>query len=297
MKRLSGSFVEALDLFGANIHIKYNNKNAFNTNFGGIITCSLGGILIMYAVNIINIYFSHSQVQVIQEIKNLPNFNQFNLAANNFSFMVGITDVNYTQFKDESVYTLTIKQFTQKNVLNQNTGTYHKAQEYRSLKLQRCTKENFKIQQTNDLFLQQDYTNFYCLSLDEQLQLQGIFNSQIFQQIEIEVSSCQGNSCAYPSYISNKLNNCYFSVYFIDKNVVTTDLNNPFHPIGRSVFYIAGEDFSKTINFFFAQNQISSDHGIIFEDIQTNVELNIQYQQKISSLKKWKQIIFTSNFT
>ncbi|EWS76751.1 transmembrane protein, putative (macronuclear) [Tetrahymena thermophila SB210] len=273
MNQKSNSLFEAFDIFGAHIHIKYNKKTAFNTRFGGIITFCLSGILIMYIVNIINVYISHSQVQVIQEIQNLPNSNQFNLTVNNFSFMVGITDVNFTQFIDESVYTLTIKQFTQQRILNQNTGTYDKTQEYRLIKLQRCTTEHFKIQQTNDFFLQQDYNNFYCLSLDEQLQLQGIFNSQIFQQIEIEVSSCQGNNCADPQYISSKLNNCYLQIYFVDKNVVTTDLKNPFHPIGRSVFYIAGKDFSKTINLYFAQNQMSSDKGIVFEDIKTKVEL------------------------
>ncbi|KAL4472594.1 hypothetical protein ABPG74_018543 [Tetrahymena malaccensis] len=273
MIKLSRSFLEVFDLFGANIHIKYNKKNAFNTGFGGIVTCFLSGILIMYIVNIISVYVSHSQVQVIQEIQNLPNSNQFNLTNNNFSFMVGITDVNFTQFIDESVYTLTIKQFTQQKVLNQNTGTFERVQEYRLIKLQRCTAEHFKIQETNDFFLQQDYTNFYCLSQDEKLELQGIYNSQVFQQIEIEVSSCYGNNCADTSYISNKLNNCYFQIYFIDNNVVTTDLKNPFHPIGRSVFYIAGKDFSKTINLYFAQNQIFSDNGIVFEDIKTKVEL------------------------
>ncbi|EWS76752.1 transmembrane protein, putative (macronuclear) [Tetrahymena thermophila SB210] len=262
-----------IDLFGTQIGIQYNKKHSFNTKLGGFITFGLSAILILYIMNIVQVYFSHSQVSVIQEIQNMPNSKQFNLSANNFSFMVGITDVYYNQFIDDSVYTLTVKQNIQQKLLNQTTGKYQTKQTTNNLKLQRCTENHFQIQKTQDYFLQQDYKNFYCLSLDEQLQLQGIYNSEIFQQIEIEVSSCSGNSCADPAYINKKLNNCYFQVYFIDKNVKTTDLNNPFDPIGRSVFYIAGTGFSKTINLYFAQNSISTDTGIVMEDTQEETDL------------------------
>ncbi|EAR85992.2 transmembrane protein, putative (macronuclear) [Tetrahymena thermophila SB210] len=262
-----------IDLFGTQIGIQYNKRHSFNTKLGGFITFGLSAILILYIANIVQVYFSHSQVSVIQEIQNIPNSKQFNLSANNFSFMVGVTDVYYNQFIDDSVYTLTVKQNIQQKLLNQTTGKYYTQQKTNNLKLQRCTENHFQIQSTQDFFLQQDYTNFFCLSLDEQLQLQGIYNSEIFKQIEIEVRSCSGNNCADPTYISKKLNNCYFQVYFINKNVKTTDLNNPFDPIGRSVFYIAGTGFSKTINLYFAQNIISTDTGIVMEDTQEQTDL------------------------
>ncbi|KAL4472595.1 hypothetical protein ABPG74_018544 [Tetrahymena malaccensis] len=271
MKVLSN--FQNIDLFGTQIGIQYNKKPSFNTKLGGFITFSLSTILILYIANIIQIYFSHSQVSVIQEIQNMPNSKQFNLSANNFSFMVGITDVYYNQFIDDSVYKLTVKQNIQEKLLNQTTGNYYTKQTTINLQLQRCTEQHFQIQQTQQFFLQQDFKNFYCLSLDEQLQLQGIYNSEVFQQIEIEVTSCYGSNCADSAYITNKLNNCYFQVYFIDKNVKTTDLYNPFNPIGRSVFYIAGTDFSKTINLYFAQNSISTDTGIVMEDIHEITDL------------------------
>ncbi|KAL4499958.1 hypothetical protein ABPG72_015307 [Tetrahymena utriculariae] len=221
-----------IDIFGTNICIAYNKRENFNTRQGGFITLALIVILVMQIVNLISIQITHSQVQVIQEIRNKPNQNQFNLTAGNISFMVGITSIYYNQFIDPTVFNLTVKQITQQKLQNQTTGKYYTKQTVNNLRLERCTDDHFKIQQTKQLYLQQDLKNFLCISQDEQLQLQGINNSEVFQQIEIEVSSCTGNSCADPAYIAKKLNSCYFQVYFTDKNVKTADLENPFIPIG-----------------------------------------------------------------
>ncbi|KAL4472593.1 hypothetical protein ABPG74_018542 [Tetrahymena malaccensis] len=301
--------LQNIDLFGTNICIAYNKRENFNTRLGGFITLSLSVILVMYIINLINVYITHSQVQVIQEIRNQPNQNQFNLTADNFSFMVGITDLYYNQFIDPTVYNLTVKQITQQKLLNQTTGKYYTKQTINNLRLERCTENHFKIQQTQQFYLQQDYKNFLCISQDEQLQLQGVYNSEVFQQIEIEVSSCSGNNCADPAYITKKLNNCYFQVYFTDKNVKTTDLENPFKPIGRSVFYIAGTGFSKTINLYFTQNHISSDTGMIKESIQEQLDITFSSdrEQVVSkngnrlfllqmSLDPNKEIVYTRKY-
>ncbi|KAL4432508.1 hypothetical protein ABPG74_013362 [Tetrahymena malaccensis] len=265
----SRNFFELSDLFGSAVNIRYNKKQNFSTSFGGFVSCSLAVVLILYISNILKIYLSHQQVQVIQELQNVQKLEQFNLTINTFSFMIALTDINYTSFIDDSIYTLKVTQISQKRTLNLTSGEYDLKISRTPIYMERCTKDHFLIDGTQDYFLQQNYGEMYCFNRDQILQLEGDYNQLQYKQLQFEILQCQGINCKDQQTIKNKLNNCYLQVFFTDKNIISTDIKNPFQNYARSNFYIAGTDFSKTINLYMLQTQILTDQGIVYEDYQS----------------------------
>ncbi|EAS03361.2 transmembrane protein, putative (macronuclear) [Tetrahymena thermophila SB210] len=263
------NFFELSDLFGSAVNIRYNKKQNYNTSFGGFVSCSLSVVLILYISNILKIYLSHQQVQVIQELQNVQKLEQFNLTVNTFSFMIAITDINYTSFIDNSIYTLKVTQITQKRILNQTSGQYDLKITHTPINMERCTKEHFLIDGTQSYFLQQDYDHMYCFNKDSVLYLEGDYNQLDYKQLQFEVLECQGTNCKDQQSINHKLNNCYMQVFFTDKNIISTDVKNPLQSYARSNFYIAGTTFTKAINMYMIQTQIQTDEGIIYDDYQS----------------------------
>ncbi|EAS03362.1 transmembrane protein, putative (macronuclear) [Tetrahymena thermophila SB210] len=267
------SFFMLTDLFGTAVSIRYNKKESFNTRLGGIVSLCLGIILLLYVANILQIYISHSQVQVIQELKNIQNLSSFNLTVDNFSFMVGVTDIYYNTFIDNSIYTLQATQIIQIRELNQTTGLYQQSIKMIPIELEQCTKDHFRIDGTQDYFTKQIYNNMFCFKMDQVIQLEGDYNSLSFKELQIEMFECQGSTCKSPDQVKRRLNNCYLQVYFTDKNIISTNLQNPIQNFAKSNFYIAGNDFSKTINLYMLQNLISSEVGVLFDDIKNRLEI------------------------
>ncbi|KAL4432509.1 hypothetical protein ABPG74_013363 [Tetrahymena malaccensis] len=140
--------------------------------------------------------------------------------------------------------------------------------------MEQCTQDHFRINGTESYFLQQIYRNMFCFKKDQVIQIEGDYNSLSFKQLQIEMFECQGKSCKSTDEIKRRLNNCYLQIYFTDKNIISTNLENPIQNFARSNFYIAGNDFSKTINMYMLQNLISTDVGVIVDDVKNRLEIS-----------------------
>ncbi len=110
-----------------------------------------------------------------------------------------------------------------------------------------------------------------CLDMDKYFYIEGDFMADKFATLEFYFNVCNvtdvNAKCKKQSEIDKILEYSIFAIYFTDKIIDPTNLNNPFTNVGRDMFWPVTNKFAKELTLYMRNYYIDSDIGLVNEQI------------------------------
>ncbi|KAL4432715.1 hypothetical protein ABPG74_011536 [Tetrahymena malaccensis] len=254
------TFLEQIDIFGIAIAIRFNTSPSHNTRFGGFITLGILGILFFQLITVLEVLFKQENPQVIQSNDYIYQPEPFKITPKTFNFAIGLQDINFNQFMDETIY---VVKGTQQNLVktyNQTTGEYDQQWIYNDIQLVQCTEENFQIDETAKYFLQQLYQKMYCFNINEDnAVVEGEFSALVYRSIVLSFDECIGDGCATQEKKMNYINQPTLALFMSNNIIQIKDKYKPYQTIGKNLYWVSGPQFNKYITLNLVNNYINSD--------------------------------------
>ncbi|KAL4465887.1 hypothetical protein ABPG74_004124 [Tetrahymena malaccensis] len=260
--------MKQLDLFGSEILFRFNRESTHNTRFGSIFTLAIVSIIALRLILIISSVFQRTNPVVIYQERQVDSPKLFTINQNTFQMAFGMQDSNFNQFIDEQVYNITVQNVHKTTYVDPNTGKATENYVYTNVPITRCTLANFPDQNNLHYYQQLDYNNMYCFPLNMDLQIEGDFNADTFQFININIQKCSQN-CKSDDIIQQMLGYSFFSMQFSDVIIDPTQKTNPFKSYSRDAFFSTSLQMPKEVDFYMRNNYVQSDYGWVTSDIET----------------------------
>ncbi|EAR83267.2 ABC transporter family protein (macronuclear) [Tetrahymena thermophila SB210] len=276
--------MQNLDIFGSQILFCFQNSKKYQTRIGGFITLGIIAIIIIRLFIIWLEVYNRANPNVIQKERQVYSPEKFVFDKTNTQFAFGMQDpVQYNQFIDPQIYTVSVTQYTQTTVNDPKTGLPTSNYTQRQLKVGICNQKNFQNPSTQKKFQSIDYQNLYCIDPDEQIVLEGDYGQQSFNYAVITVSQCV-SGCKSNDILDQYLKSGFFSLYYTDITVDPVIKDNPFVFFNRDLYWTTSNKSPQVLNMYFRNDYVESDFGWITSDIQT-VRYPQYSTQDISSIQ------------
>ncbi|KAL4502399.1 hypothetical protein ABPG72_011986 [Tetrahymena utriculariae] len=181
------AFVKDYDLFSRQIGLHMNKNNFYKTSLGGF--CSWLVILFIFAFfwSRIASFLNKEEVKVINNRTFNPDPPYSSLNTERFMFAVNIDQPNQ-DFLTHPYFNITVKQIIKQKVGNTQAFTIT------DIQLEPCTPDHWESMTealANFTTLFKSFgTDFLCPVLGQKMQLQGMWGSDTFQYIEVQVEPC-----------------------------------------------------------------------------------------------------------
>ncbi|EAR95582.2 transmembrane protein, putative (macronuclear) [Tetrahymena thermophila SB210] len=260
--------MKQLDLFGSQILFRFNKQPTHNTRFGSIFTIAIVTVIILRLIIIISSVVQRTNPVVIYQERQVDSPQIFTINENTFQIAFGMQDANFNQFIDEQIYKITVQNVHKTTTVDDSTGKVNDQYVTTNVPITRCSLANFPDLNTRQYYEKLDYTNMYCFPLNMDLFIEGDFNAESFQYINIKLQKCQTN-CKPDSVIQQTLGYSFFSMQFSDVIIDPTQKTNPFKHYSRDTYFTTSLQMPKSVGFLMRNNYVQSDYGWINSDIQT----------------------------
>lgn len=274
LKKTIKRLLRSADIFGVPIQFTLNRKYLQQSIFGGILSLVLFLIFFLLALQYFYDFIYNTDFFVNtqeQYSKNPPNIN---LASKKFNLALTFNDVRLNNF---TFFQIDVIQATTE--YNETKQTYQRKKKY--LKTEKCTIDHFRDDLKADFLSLDSKTNFdtyFCISPDENLMFKGSFKSPDFSFFNIKISSCiQNESCASLEEIQKifkeNQNKVYFNIYLSNNIINTGDFNEPVSSfVEDKIYVLLDRQYYKEKNFYFTKNQLFTDKGLLFSDINEDID-------------------------
>ncbi|KAL4427195.1 hypothetical protein ABPG74_013399 [Tetrahymena malaccensis] len=276
-----------LDMFGIGFNLNYMNKSQYQTNFGVAISLIIGFLIgvQIFLVGKEVVYKTNPEVIFAEQFVASPA--RFNITRNTFNFAFGVQfPGNFSQFIDESIYTVSAVQVTMQRKLNQTSGELYQDWNNLPIDIHPCSSKDFEVKESINYFnTLVGLENMYCLDYDSQnLYMEGSFDQDQYGLIQIQFKRCTGKqNCRDPEEINKILTNSFVSHYTNDI-IVNPKYVNPYSIISRDMYWSTNPVYPKDAYLYYRNIYVETDNGIVFEDISS------QRRPSLSSTEE--QIIF-----
>ncbi|KAL4463998.1 hypothetical protein ABPG74_005935 [Tetrahymena malaccensis] len=272
-----GNIIRSIDIFGQPIQINFKQNTKYKTKCGGAVSLILLCFIAALTISIIIEIVQKQNPQIIQQ-NQLQVPDRVYLNRNNFIFAFGLLDDDLNPFMDDEVYSVNAT-FTYKKPVQNKDGTI--AYSFISIQTQvgPCNQDLFGIVQLQQYFTEiKNYQQLYCLLDIDQIYLEGQFEANEFSTVQMHVYPCFQQGCKDKDYVTNKIKNSIFQIYFSNNIVKPFDFNNPFEPFGQSTYYYVNLNQLQIIEFTYMNTHVIDDLGLI-----------------TSSIKQQNKLIFSQN--
>ncbi|EWS72547.1 transmembrane protein, putative (macronuclear) [Tetrahymena thermophila SB210] len=259
------------------------NKSQYQTNFGVAITIIIGCVLgvQIFLVGQEVIYKTNPNFIFVEQFVASPA--RFNITRKTFNFAFGAQfPGNFSQFLDESIYTVSAVQVSMQKKFNQTSGEYYQDWNNLPIDVHPCSSKDFEVEESIDYFnTLVGLENMYCLDYDSQdLHMEGNFDQDQYGLIQIYFKKCTGKSnCRDPEEINQILTNSFVSHYTND--IITNPKHfNPYQIISRDMYWSTNPIYSKDAYLYYRNVYVETDNGIVFEDISTQRKPSLSYTEE-----------------
>ncbi|EAR92289.2 transmembrane protein, putative (macronuclear) [Tetrahymena thermophila SB210] len=264
------------DVFGKEVLLKYKGQTYNQTALGGLLTIGILVVVILRLNYLIDQINTQQNPQVYQYERQSSQSQSFLITPQNFTFVIGITSdgQNYQQINSQI---FNIKSFITIQSTKQNSGSQTpqvNTQQYQ-VNLQKCTYSDFQIDGVQ--LDSSKYSNQYCISSNQPIQISGDYTAQNFATLTIQLQKCTGSGCADEQTIQNFIKTNFVEVFISDILVQPSVGSNPFSYYGR-LFRVANlYSQTKVANIYFRNNQVDTDKGFLFSSISSKSNPSFSY--------------------
>ncbi|KAL4455325.1 hypothetical protein ABPG74_012477 [Tetrahymena malaccensis] len=281
------SKIKEFDMFGSQIHIKFQGQQSYKTKFGSVLTLIIIGIIFYRLVFILIAVYMRNNPSIIFNERQVDNPELFVATSQTFPLAFAMEDpVTRNYYVDESIYTVHAQLLQKYVVFNSTTQENNVVWNITDIPVQRCTLDNFKNAENLVYYQSLNYTNMYCFSPEIALPIQGDFPSPIFSQIQFQVKECQ-NNCKSPDQIKYYLMKSGFGMQLSDAYVDPKASQFPFKIYSRDMYWPTSLLMPQDVIIYIRNNYVYSDFGWVTSDI---------YTQKFPSYSYYESFTYPPNF-
>ncbi|EAR85839.2 ATPase, histidine kinase-, DNA gyrase B (macronuclear) [Tetrahymena thermophila SB210] len=211
----------------------------------------------------------------------------FVITPNTLSLALGVLDINYNYYIDNTLFTIQGVHKTKKNVYNSTTGKYDQVFNSKVFSLVNCTDDHVPDPQLREFFLKSEFYMHQCIPKDLVVEIEGQFNSDSYQELNFYFYKCSGQGCKDEKEIDALVDNNYIELLFTDVYFAPENKDDPFIRYSRDLYWITSQNLPREVNVFMRNNYVESDLGWVTSDISTQTYPSFSYSDN--------QIVDTSN--
>ena len=262
MRKHQNSCFKKIDIFGLPPLFTIRGQATFQTQIGSFLTIISFFLIIMYVLIFLHDMITHKSPNFYSAIYNDEFPSEINLTKNNFSFVFGLQNNEYSNFIDETIYQVKAFQY---NLKQNNNGSYN--YEIQKLKIIKCNQYNFQI--IPEYFKNLSLNNLYCL--DNDLNLKGGYMNNYWNYIKLNFSKCENstennNKCKNEKEINELLIDSYIGIFLPDYSFEPSKFNNPYKTYIRHLYNSFSIKYFEDIYLYLKLFEIISDSGYFFEN-------------------------------
>lgn len=279
--------LKVLDYFGVMPTLYVSNRSEYKTNVGAIMT-----IAIFLTTLITAVYFGQEFLH-----KESPSVN-FSVETNmhprkikyfdEIELIITLQDLEDHPFIDKSIY------FPRGYILRTITSESGQKNILIPFNLSKCSENP----PTSRLFDKYDLNNFYCISKEQNFDLNDLYIGEFwgndgFQLIQIQFVACNKgedvSECSDNETIDKYLSQTKVSFYIVDNFISTRDYKNPFKVGLREFFFSASKNSFLSTTQFLKTLRVDSDNGLLFTSEQTEVRFGLDGLEQYSLQESSRQ--------
>lgn len=269
--------LEYLDMFGYKPVFFVNGRDSGRTKLGGIMliftALMMISLLVFYAITLLKksnpIVLLSNQYDDVMPVKVLND--------NEFTFPFALEDPLFTPIVDTSIY------FVKSHIVRiRQEGNL--TWEYTPFNVSSCSKSKGQLSNTqiNEEFL----NKLLCAEYNEHTLINSSYEKGDYTSLQFEFFPCTNSTdsdivCKPQEEIQRILNNTILLGQYLNFDLFPQDFHEPTHYRVENWFTAASMNYFKQIEVFIQQYEISSDIGLIFEDIMSNTYLKVDYIKEL----------------
>jgi len=261
------TFLKAIDIFGRKTQLKMSRRSRFKTKIGGFFTLIMITLCMLLFFSFGSDMLYHENPTAIFSQIFVPEPSRTYFSKDNYFFMFGVQLANFSQFIDESIYTVTV--FNRR--VGKNNDSFVK-----EVEVGRCTEDMLPADpKMKDYFngaTPSPVSDLYCLKDIDNYFIEGSFDTEEYTFLEIYVYACQNSSnqtiCKSNEEIASKLNG-FFALFTMDYLIDPQKYTEPGQAIGTDYFTPLSVGIERYTNRYIADTKVISDDGFLFSDQKT----------------------------
>ncbi|KAL4463970.1 hypothetical protein ABPG74_005907 [Tetrahymena malaccensis] len=263
--------MNSFDLFGSQVSVRFKGSQIYKTKFGALVSVILVAIIFLRLGVLVYSVINGRNPTVLFQERPVQDPKLFTITPDTLSLAIGITDISYNYYIDNSIFTIQGVHKVKKNVYNTTTSKYDQVFTSNKFSLVNCTDDHVPDPQLRDYFIKSQLYQHQCIPKDLVVAIEGQFNSDFYQELNFYFYKCKGQGCKSDKEINNLLNNNYIDLLFTDVNFSPENKDNPFQKFSRDLYWTNSQNLPRNVNVFMRNNYVESDFGWITSDVQTQV--------------------------
>ena len=272
----------SFDIYSKRISFFYNNHEKIGSFSGFFLTLTFIIISLILFVYQIAKTIQRKELVVYDSTMYGNEMPTIDITSEQFYFAFGLEDpVTSNRFIDDGIYIPKIV-YVDKIKKNDELVTANQF----TLEYEKCNVEKFG-KNYQHLFLPHELDNSYCLKdTNLNLTLAGGYKYERFTYIRIRIYPCvnsteNNNSCKPQEVIDQYLSSGYFSIIMKDIGLNPLNYTSPILPTLQDLYTTIDKRIYKNYILNFRVTEISTDTGLITEDVKKNKYL--QYFKELQT--------------
>ncbi|KAL4479435.1 hypothetical protein ABPG73_019417 [Tetrahymena malaccensis] len=265
-------FISKIDIFGAEIGLKYEGKSKYTSRLGGFATTIVGCLICALLYQLFYQIFDRLNPNLIYQQTYVQIPSRYTLSKNQFNFMIGLQDQDGNAYLDEDIFT--VEAYFEYKQQSTKNGEVIQNFIVKQVSTGPCQEDDFQMTETKAYFMSQPYSKQYCLKNQNDLYLEGQFDQDKFSVLIFKIIECTDKPNCKPANIRQQiLKTSNAQIYYTDRIVQTQNFQQPFKTIGKTQFYNIFYDYLLKSNFIFSNTHVQDDIGYFAESLQTQTQL------------------------
>lgn len=252
-----------IDIFGIAVSLRFKDGKTSSSIFGKAMTAFLLLVIIIITILIGKEMSDRSQptTNVSELIIEDPATRTLNPQTTTFA--IALEDSNGIPYLDPTIYSLNLEHVALDRIKNPTTGNVDLVFSYRDIPVEPCTLNHFGV--AADKFQNLDLKNFYCVGLEDSVELKGVWESSRHEYMTFLVSKCvngTGTACQDQTVIDAKLQDGSFYFVYIDLVINPVNYKSPDYNFQNAFFTPIGPNIKKKEYMYLKNIELISDVGI-----------------------------------
>ena len=251
------SFLRRIDPFGVPFSFKYKSKQNYTTSTGGLFLILFLALAIIVFVYYFIPFYHRENITAVYYTLILPYAERINFAESKSTLSFGF---NCWTGNDGTTADQLLKVDFTYHYWNYEGNEY--IRKITTLGSHFCTKQDF-YNQFNETFDESKIYNYQCLD-DPSITIEGIWTSEIFSYIQIEVKAINKSEVLLDKINDYLLeNDCKLQIYYSDNTIDIFDYKNPIKSYVEASFIQLNPTLSIRRNIYFMNQYLYDDDFLV----------------------------------
>jgi len=266
--------VNRVDLFGKPVALNFNGRDKSKSFIGAIFSFIVFGFVVWAAYFYSQDMFKKRNPKTITSQAFSENPDEIIIEPDTFAFGFGVQHPEtFAHYIDERIYTVQVDHVQLRRETNSD-GSVNEIWSTTPLETEPCTTDHYG--KLGHKFVDIELNKLYCIkekqSALEELRIQGVFESPIYEYVRGSIKACDNSTTANPDKCVSKeeltyyLGGGFFAVYFTNIAIDPKNYTDPNINYRDSTFTSTTYPYYKELTLWLNHLKMKSDVGWLTEE-------------------------------